>query len=150
MTSKEETQPSSLISLTRDQHRWLMVGAALCLLSVMIGAFAAHGLKATLSEYQLGIVQTGARYQMYHGIAVLIVTIVCAVLSVSRWATNIVNGAFLLGSVLFSGSLYLLALSAYRGFAIVTPVGGFCFLFGWGVFIWLVLRASAQNKEQSH
>ena len=113
---------------------WGSTGAIVALLSVAIGAFAAHGLKASLTPYQLGIMETGAKYQMYHGLAILVV------LALSLMATPDntfsrrcfrVNQIMCVGVVLFSGSLYALALTGIKVFALITPIGGVCLLAAW-------------------
>lgn len=108
---------------------FLATAAASGLLSVALGAFAAHGLKHKLAENLLSAFQTGVEYQMYHALALLAVAILARLhpgpwLTASAWL-------FVLGTLLFSGSLYALALTGVRGFGPVTPAGGLCFLLGW-------------------
>lgn len=129
--------------------RWLAIGALLCMLSVIIGAFAAHGLKSQLNEYQLGIVQTGAKYQMYHGLALIMYSILCFLKKEFVVFARVVNTAFLIGTILFSGSLYLLALTKISLFAYFTPLGGLAFIIAWCVFVWSALRVTAGNVHQS-
>ncbi|MFT5281422.1 MAG: uncharacterized membrane protein YgdD (TMEM256/DUF423 family) [Yoonia sp.] len=126
---------------------WLVIGALLCMFSVIIGAFAAHGLKSLLSEYQLDIVQTGARYQMYHGLAMLICSIMCISSGQCHSLFKKTNIAFLMGSVLFSGSLYLLALTQIKTFAFLTPVGGLFLIIGWCLFILALLKSPPHIKS---
>ena len=104
-------------------------GAGLMFLAVGLGAFGAHALKARLSPEMLAIFETGVRYQVYHALALF----AAAYLS-SRWPGRAVNAAgicFVLGVFIFSGSLYLLALTGTRRWGAVTPVGGVLFLVGW-------------------
>lgn len=112
---------------------WGATAAILALLSVAIGAFAAHGLKATLSAYQLSIVETGAKYQMYHAISILVVSAFACFtqthVGLVRWIR--VNLLFLLGTVLFSGSLYIFALTQIKWFVFVTPIGGMTLIIAW-------------------
>ena len=123
-----------------ELHRWSIVaGAGFALLAVAIGAFAAHGLKSALSPYALGLVETAARYQMYHAFALLL----AGVLSMSplvapRWL-KVSALAFGIGIIVFCGSLYALALSGVGLWGAVTPVGGIAFLFGWAALIASVL-----------
>ncbi len=108
------------------------------MLSVAAGAFGAHALKKTLTPDHLAAFETAARYQMYHALALIAVAWVA-----SQAASRITNAAgwcFLSGTVLFSGSLYLLTLAGLRGVARITPVGGLLFLVGWG------LLAAAASK----
>lgn len=108
---------------------WARLGAGLMFLAVGLGAFGAHALKTRLSPEMLAVFETGVRYQVYHALALFAV----AFLS-SRWPSRSVDAAgvcFLLGIVLFSGSLYLLTLTGVRRWGAVTPVGGVLFLAGW-------------------
>jgi len=96
-----------------------------------IGAFAAHGLKSRLPEASLGWIETGVRYQFFHTAALLAVALwlhigAPVLVAWSSWA-------FLAGIVLFSGSLYLMAFTGFRGVAFLTPVGGLALLAGWGM-----------------
>jgi uncharacterized membrane protein YgdD (TMEM256/DUF423 family) len=104
-------------------------GALLGLLSVALGAFAAHGLRGRLDAAALETFQTAVRYQLAHALA-LIATAGCAAAGAggaARWA----GGLFLAGVVLFSGSLYVLALGGPRWLGPVTPFGGLAFMGGW-------------------
>lgn len=92
------------------------------LTAVALGAFAAHGLKARLTPELLAVFETGARYQMYHALALF-----AAAWGWARWQHRlfgIAGASFVAGIVLFSGSLYLLALTDVRALGMVTPVGG--------------------------
>lgn len=96
---------------------------------VALGAFAAHGLKARLDPDMLAVFDTAVRYQMYHVFA-----IVAAAWAWARWqrrAFAVAGWLFAAGIVIFSGSLYLLALSGVRWLGAVTPLGGVTFLAGW-------------------
>ena len=110
--------------------RLLYAGGALAaFLAVALGAFAAHALKARLAPDMLAVFETGARYQMYHAVALFV-----AAWGWSRWRTRAFSAAGLLfgiGIVLFCGSLYLVALTGIRAFGAITPVGGLTFLGGW-------------------
>jgi uncharacterized membrane protein YgdD (TMEM256/DUF423 family) len=111
---------------------WLVLGAVNAFLSVAAGAFGAHALKARLPQDLLVIFETGARYHMYHALGLVAVGLLghlrpSALLSGAGWA-------MLVGIVLFSGSLYALALSGVRGLGAITPLGGLGFLAGWLLF----------------
>lgn len=99
------------------------------LLSVCLGAFAAHGLKHRLTPESLSIWQTGVQYQIYHALALLVVGVLYQ-LHASK-SLKLSGLAFILGSFLFSGSLYALALGAPGITGLITPVGGLSFLLGW-------------------
>jgi uncharacterized membrane protein YgdD (TMEM256/DUF423 family) len=104
-------------------------GALSAFLAVAAGAFGAHALKTRLGPDLLAVFETAARYQMYHAIALIAVG-----WAVTRWAAPQIRTAgwlFVAGTILFSGSLYLLALTGVRGLGAVTPFGGLCFLAGW-------------------
>jgi uncharacterized membrane protein YgdD (TMEM256/DUF423 family) len=105
------------------------LGAVSAFVAVAAGAFGAHALRARLSPELLAVFETGARYQMYHALA-LIVTAWAA----ARWPGPLPQAAgwlFLAGTMLFSGSLYALALSGVRWLGAITPLGGVAFLMGW-------------------
>jgi uncharacterized membrane protein YgdD (TMEM256/DUF423 family) len=98
-------------------------------LGVALGAFAAHGLKATLTPAMLAVFETGVRYQMYHAFALF-----AAAWALARWPSRILavaGGLFVAGIFIFSGSLYLLALTETRWLGAITPLGGLAFLAGW-------------------
>lgn len=115
---------------------FLLTGSFFCMLSVMLGAFAAHGLKSRLTEYSLGVFKTAAEYQMVHGLALIAMAILI------KWGINltVAGGFFIAGTLLFSGSLYLLALSGMKWLGPITPLGGLCFIIGWVVILVQVAR----------
>jgi len=119
---------------------WLAAGAINGLVSVAMGAFAAHGLKDRLPAEALEWVRTGSTYEMWHALASIGVALL-ALRGMSR-ALELAGWSFLAGCVLFSGSLYLLALIGWRGFAFVTPLGGFAFLIGWAALAWHAIAGS--------
>jgi uncharacterized membrane protein YgdD (TMEM256/DUF423 family) len=111
---------------------FITLGALSACLAVAAGAFGAHGLRDRLSASLLDTFQTGATYQMYHALALVGVGILLARFSVdgSAWLSA-AGWLFVAGSVLFSGSLYALALSNTPWFGAITPLGGVAFLLGW-------------------
>ncbi|MBU6445461.1 MAG: DUF423 domain-containing protein [Alphaproteobacteria bacterium] len=108
---------------------WLTIAALNGLLAVAAGAFAAHGIKAAVGPQDLQIFETGARYHMYHALALGISALVMRGGAARR--ARLAAMLFLAGIVLFSGSLYLLALTHVMALAFVTPIGGTAFLAGW-------------------
>ena len=119
-------------------RRFVALGAALSGIAVAAGAFGAHALRARLSPGDVAVFETGARYQMYHGLALIAVAWVA-----DRWPGPLASAAgwcFLLGIMLFSGSLYALALTGVRGLGAITPLGGVAFLAGWGCLVLAVGR----------
>lgn len=109
---------------------WLFLAALCGMLAVIFGAFAAHGLSGRLDARHLGFFDTAARYQMYHALAMGLAALAMRGQAArpARWAAI----AFLAGIVLFSGSLYLLALTGAVTLTLLTPLGGLCFIIGWG------------------
>lgn len=123
---------------------WLTLGAVNGFFSVALGAFAAHGLKGRLSEQMLGVFDKGVDYQGFHAVALLAAGLLLLLQPDSRplkWAAAL----FLGGILLFSGSLYLLALSGVGAWGAVTPFGGTAFLLGWvllGIGAWRLERTA--------
>lgn len=122
-------------------HRtfWTM-GCAFALLAVAAGAFGAHALRARLGPEMLAVWETAARYHMYHALALLGVALAAARWPAGGWAAS--AWLFAAGIVVFSGSLYLLALTGARWLGAVTPLGGLCLLAGW-IALLLAGRAMA-------
>lgn len=112
-------------------HRPIFVaGATAALLAVALGAFAAHGLRARLDPALLAAFRTGVDYQMYHALALLALAGPAAEAVRGIWFRR-AAGCFLGGMLLFSGSLYALALLETRGIGMITPLGGLLFMVGW-------------------
>lgn len=103
-----------------------------------LGAFGAHGLRTRLSAEMLAVFETGVRYQMYHALAILVVALAAARLD--GWLIRAAGWLFTTGIVLFSGSLYVLALSGATWLGAVTPLGGLAFLAAWGCLVIAALR----------
>ena len=112
---------------------FLLVGALAGLIGVAFGAFGAHALRSRLSPDMLAVFETGVRYQLIHGLAVLIVA--GAMARGGGWLLSLAGWCFTGGIVLFSGSLYALALSGVTTLGMVTPLGGVLFLAGWACLI---------------
>ena len=117
---------------------WLVVAALNGLLAVAAGAFGAHALQSRLDAQALQVFETGARYQLYHALAIGLAAF--AMRGQAAVPAQIAATLFLAGIVLFSGSLYLLALTGARALGIVTPFGGICFLLGWAALAWAGFR----------
>jgi uncharacterized membrane protein YgdD (TMEM256/DUF423 family) len=120
---------------------WLLAAAINGFLAVAFGAFAAHGLKARLDSDALQMFETGARYQMYHALALGLAAF--AMRGAAATAAQAAACFFLAGIVLFSGSLYLLALTGLRPLGFVTPFGGLAFLIGWVLLAWTATKVAA-------
>lgn len=108
---------------------FFVIGALSGALSVVLGAFGAHALRDRLTAQLLDTFETGVRYEIYHAFAILVVAF-----ALIRWSSNLIplaGWAFILGTVLFSGSLYLLGLTNTRWLGAITPFGGIAFIAGW-------------------
>lgn len=119
---------------------FLFIAACSGFISVALGAFGAHGLKGRLAPYLMDVFQTGVQYQFYHTLALLLVGLL--VLHQNGRALRIAGWSFTLGMILFSGSLYLLALTGTHWLGAVTPVGGLAFLTGWAALAYSALQLS--------
>jgi uncharacterized membrane protein YgdD (TMEM256/DUF423 family) len=125
-------------------QRLVLLGSLSAFISVAAGAFGAHYLKARLSPEHLAAFETAARYQMYHAIGLF----VSASLTDRGWSLAPRAGwLFVAGTVLFSGSLYLLALTGITSFGVITPFGGLAFLAGW---LSLVICAWPRRSTEEH
>ncbi|CAI6082117.1 DUF423 domain-containing protein [Cohnella sp. JJ-181] len=117
------------------QTKYVSIGAIVGGLAVAFGAFGAHSLKDALSEHYLEIFETGVRYQMYHGLGILLVALLSdrlqSAAGLIRWSARLL----LTGTVIFSGSLYILALSGVDWLGAITPIGGVAFLAGWACLV---------------
>jgi len=121
-----------------DKKMWIIISAVSGFTAVAIGAFGAHGLREKLSAEMLEVYKTGVLYHFIHTIILLILSL-----------TNFIKGRiasifFLAGIILFSFSLYLYSTSGIRFFAMITPVGGVCFLIGW---FWLIVEVIRKKEE---
>ena len=119
-------------------ERWFAIGAWLGALGVGLGAFGAHGLKTRVPADMVAVWETGSRYQVLHSLALLATAWAC-----ERWPGALANGAgwlFLAGIAIFSGSLYVLALTGVRAWGAITPIGGFCLIAGWACLAVTAMR----------
>ncbi len=123
-------------------RRVFAAGSILAGLAVVFGAFGAHALEAHLSPDLLGTFETGVRYQMYHALGLLALA-----WAIEQWPERrLLPAAWLLlvGTVVFSGSLYFLVLTGIRWIGAITPIGGVALIAGWGLAAW---RLSAPFSE---
>ena len=122
----------------KDKKFWIIISAVSGFTAVAIGAFGAHGLKENLTTDMLEVYKTGVLYQFIH-------TIVLLVLSLTNFIkTNVSSVFFLLGIILFSFSLYIYSTSGITFFAMITPIGGVCFLIGW---LWIIVDVIKTKKK---
>jgi uncharacterized membrane protein YgdD (TMEM256/DUF423 family) len=119
---------------------WSVIGSTLLALAVILGAFGAHGLRDKLDAYSLGVYEKAVFYHFVHGLGLLIVSFLPKTGTFSEFATSWVCGLLLAGIILFSGSLYLLAITGNRSLGAITPIGGVAFIAGWLVLTWFVMR----------
>lgn len=113
---------------------WMSIGAISAALAVVAGAFGGHALKKLLSPEMQAIFEVGNRYHMYHSLGLLLVALAAA--ARPNVSFNAAGWALLVGIVLFSGSLYALALSGVRALGMITPLGGVSFIAGWALLAW--------------
>jgi uncharacterized membrane protein YgdD (TMEM256/DUF423 family) len=122
----------------KDKKTWIIISAVSGFTAVAIGAFGAHGLREKLSSEMLEVYKTGVLYQFIH-------TIVLLILSLTNFIkSKIPSIFFLLGIVLFSFSLYIYSITGNQFFAMITPVGGVCFLIGW---FWLIVEVIKRKEN---
>lgn len=122
-----------MLSLEGEQNmsRWTSIAAILLALAVCAGAFGAHALKGRLDQYAKDIYEKAVFYQFVHALGILIVAGIQANTSTPIKYANLICAMFTVGTVLFSGSLYLLAISGIRWLGAVTPIGGVAFILAW-------------------
>ncbi len=123
----------------KSERTFIVLGTLSAFISVATGAFGAHVLKSRMSAEMLAVFEVGVRYQMYHAFA-----LIATAWMQTRWPSAIVTASawcFVIGTVLFSGSLYLLSLSGVKGFGAITPLGGLAFLGGWAGLAWAAWKA---------
>ena len=121
--------------------RRILISAALAALTgVALGAFGAHGLRPRLSEHMMAVFETGVRYHLYHALGMVVAGLSLAYIP-NRYF-QFAAWAFLLGIVLFSGSLYILSVIGNRAFGVITPFGGLSFIIGWSFLAWGYWKAS--------
>ena len=129
---------------------WLVAAAVNGLMAIAMGAFAAHGLRSVLDADSLGWLDTGSRYQMWHALVLLGVAMLLVRTQPGRQRQILqaIAWAFLVGTGLFAGGLYLLVLTHIQAFAWITPVGGVVLMAGWlGLVLFGVLRWRAMDDR---
>lgn len=118
---------------------WLTVASLSGFLAVAFGAFGAHGLGNRVPADQLNAFEIGARYHMYHALALVAVAWLASL--GDNALTSTAGWAFVIGTILFSGSLYVLGITGSRSLVLATPLGGVAFLIGWACLLGLALKS---------
>jgi len=126
--------------MPRTAKLFLVLGCIVALAAVAIGAFGAHGLKARVAPELMAVYKTGVEYHFYHALGLILVGLAAFHLPSSSWL-KAAGWAMLAGILLFSGSLYLLALTGAAWLGAITPFGGLAFLAGWALFATAILKA---------
>ncbi|MDX1739701.1 MAG: DUF423 domain-containing protein [Rhodothermales bacterium] len=124
---------------------FILIGSVAASISVLAGAFGAHGLADVLGD-RADVYETGARYHMYHSLAIILVGLIYR--RYRSRAVWVAGWLFLIGLVLFSGSLYVLAISGVAWWGAITPVGGVLFVLAWillGIGVWRSRRVESQQ-----
>ncbi len=120
---------------------FLVLGSVFALLGVGLGAFGAHALQRKVPPARIATFETGVRYQLTHALA-LFVVVFFRTIGHDAFAGSLAGVMFVTGIMLFSGSLYLLAVTGTRRWGMVAPFGGLCFLAGWLALVWAAFTAS--------
>ncbi len=120
--------------------RWSAIGAVLMGLAVVSGAFGAHGLRGRLDAYSMDVYQKAVFYQFLHALGILIVPLFVRADVLTESAAAWVCGLLLAGILIFSGSLYVLALTGVRALGAITPLGGLSFIAAWFLLAFRLLR----------
>lgn len=132
--------------LYTDGRAFARIGAISAMIAVAAGAFGAHALRARVDERALEVWETAARYQMYHALALLFVAWL-GERAPESGAVRVAGWAFVVGTVIFCGSLYLMTLTGMTWLGAVTPLGGVAFLVGWGAVVWGARAANGRVTE---
>jgi uncharacterized membrane protein YgdD (TMEM256/DUF423 family) len=119
---------------------WSVTGAIVLALAVVFGAFGAHGLRDRLDAYSMGVYEKAVFYHFIHGLGLLVVSFLVKTGTFSEFATSWVCGLLLAGIVVFSGSLYVLAITGHRSLGAITPIGGILFIGAWLALAWFTMR----------
>lgn len=119
---------------------WTAIGAGLLSLAVMLGAFGAHGLKNRLDAYSMSVYDKAVFYHFVHALGILLVAVLARANGISASGQTRVCVLLALGILVFSGSLYALAISGFRVLGAVTPIGGLAFIAGWLLLAYHAVR----------
>ncbi|MBH5318545.1 DUF423 domain-containing protein [Paenibacillus sp. GSMTC-2017] len=123
--------------------KYFIIGAFNAALAIALGAFGAHGLEEKISEHYLEVFETGVRYHMYSALGLMLISLMDKMVNGSPRA-QIGGKLILAGTIIFSGSLYVLSLTGYSKLGMITPIGGLCMLIGWG----FVIAGAIKNRTK--
>ena len=118
----------------------ISIGSFNAALAIMLGAFAAHGLKNQLDSYSLGVFNTAADFHLIHSLALILLGVIAN--QYRQINCSFVGYLFLVGIILFSGSLYALSVSGWKILGIITPFGGMSFILAWGLLCYQMITAA--------
>lgn len=133
----------------RKQQVFIWVSGITGALAVIAGAFGTHGLDKVISEESIAIWEIAVRYHFYHAIPMLVLALASDALWQKR-ATLIASVLFLAGILIFSGSLYLLALTGLRWLGMITPIGGLALILGWATLCLLAVTRKTAGQPTTH
>ena len=119
---------------------WSMTAAILLALAVILGAFGAHGLRGRLDEYSMSVYEKAVFYHFIHALGILVVALLPRTGTFAESTAGTTCAILLVGIVIFSGSLYLLAVTGNRMLGAITPIGGVAFIVGWLYLAWHLRR----------
>ncbi len=119
---------------------WSAAGAALLALAVMLGAFGAHGLRGKLDAYSMGVYEKAVFYHFIHALGLLVVPMLARLDAIKPGQASLVCALLAAGILIFSGSLYLLAILGMRWLGAITPLGGLSFIAAWIMLAWALAR----------
>jgi uncharacterized membrane protein YgdD (TMEM256/DUF423 family) len=122
---------------------WSAIGAIAVALAVMSGAFGAHALRGKLDDYSMGVYEKAVFYHFIHGLGLLIVPVLAKAGMLSNTGASRVCWLLAAGILIFSGSLYTLAITGIRTLGAITPLGGLAFIGAWLLLAWQLLRQPA-------
>ncbi len=121
---------------------WTAIGAVLMAVAVGMGAFGAHGLRNRLDSYSMSVYEKAVFYHFIHALGILLVALLARANAITAVGQTRVAWLLLIGIIIFSGSLYALAVSGVRNLGAITPIGGIAFIIGWLLLAYEALRSS--------
>jgi len=136
----KHTATAKIEGMPRRARLFLAIGCVAALFAVLIGAFGAHALKLRIAPEWMAVYKTGVEYHFYHALGMVLVGLAAIKLPDSAWLVG-AGWAMLAGIVLFSGSLYVLALTGLAWLGAITPLGGAAFIAAWALFALAVIKA---------